>query len=354
MTMQFTAKDIAALLGGRLEGNADHVVNNIAKIEEADQSSLSFIGNPKYEQHANTANAGILLVNESLAVNNNQIGAIIRVSDPYAAFSRLLELYQQMMAQSGQKGIEQPSHIGTGSTHGSDLFLGAFAYVGDKVTIGNNVRIYPSAYIGDGVKIGDNTIIHSGAKVYEGCTIGHDCIIHAGVVVGGDGFGFAPLADGTFKKIPQLGIVHIGDNVEIGANTVIDRATIGATLINDGVKLDNLIHIAHNVEIGANTVMAAQTGISGSTKIGRNVMIGGQAGIVGHIKIADGVKINAQSGVSKSIEEKGKGVTGSPAGDFREHYKGLAYVKRIPELLQRISELEQRLEKAGGDANLGQ
>jgi UDP-3-O-[3-hydroxymyristoyl] glucosamine N-acyltransferase len=215
--------------------------------------------------------------------------------------------------------------------------------VGDKVTIGKNVKIYPGTFIGDGVRIGDGTVIHAGAKVYEGCTIGRDCVIHAGVVIGGDGFGFAPLPDGSFKKIPQLGIVEIGNNVEIGANTVIDRATLGATVIRDGVKLDNLIHIAHNVEIGENTVMAAQTGISGSTRVGRGVMIGGQVGIVGHIKIADGVKINAQSGVSKSIEEKNKGVTGSPAGDFREHYKGLAYVKRIPDLLKRIEDLEKSL-----------
>jgi UDP-3-O-[3-hydroxymyristoyl] glucosamine N-acyltransferase len=328
--MTFTAKDIAALLGGRLEGDPDQTVTGIAKIEEANSHSLSFVGNPKYEQYAQTASAGILLVNQTLAVSNKSIGAIIRVADPYAAFTKLLELYQQMMAQTAKKGIQQPSYIGAESTHGDGLFLGAFAYIGDKVTIGKNVKIYPGAYIGDGVTIGNETMICAGAKVYEGCTIGSGCVIHAGVVIGGDGFGFAPLADGTFKKIPQLGIVVIGNNVEIGANTVIDRATIGAT-------------VAHNVEVGENTVMAAQTGISGSTRIGRNVMIGGQVGIVGHIKIADGVKINAQSGVSKSIEEKGKGVTGSPAGDFREHYKGLAYVKRIPELLKRIAELEKKL-----------
>ena len=341
--MQFTAKDIAALLGGKLEGNPSQAVTGIAKIEEASPSSLSFIGNPKYEQFAQTAHAGILLINETLVVKNDKIGAIIRVADPYAAFTRLLELYQQMMSQSAHKGIQQPSYIGTDTTYGPDLFLGAFAYVGDKVTIGAGVKIYPGTFIGDGARIGDGTVIHAGAKVYEGCTIGKDCVIHAGVVIGGDGFGFAPLPDGSFKKIPQLGIVEIGNNVEIGANTVIDRATLGATVIRDGVKLDNLIHIAHNVEVGEHTVMAAQTGISGSTRVGKGVMIGGQVGIVGHIKIADGVKINAQSGVSKSIEEKGKGVTGSPAGDFREHYKGLAYVKRIPDLLKRIEELEKRI-----------
>jgi UDP-3-O-[3-hydroxymyristoyl] glucosamine N-acyltransferase len=341
--MQFTAKDIAALLGGTLEGNPGQIVTGISKIEEANPSSLSFIGNPKYEHFARTATAGILLINQTLPVSNDSIGAIIRVADPYDSFTTLLELYQQIMVQSGKSGIQQPSYMGNGSKYGADLFLGAFAYVGDDVVIGANVKIYPGTFIGNGVKIGDNTLIHAGAKVYEGCTIGSDCVIHAGVVVGGDGFGFAPQADGSYKKVPQLGIVEIGNAVEIGANTVIDRATIGATVLKDGVKLDNLIHIAHNVEIGEHTVMAAQTGISGSTRIGKQVMIGGQVGIVGHIRIADGVKINAQSGVSKSIDEKNKGVTGSPAGDFREHYKGLAYIKRIPDLLKRIEELEKKL-----------
>ena len=342
--MQFTAKDIAALLGGKLEGNPSATVTGIAKIEEAGQASLAFIGHPKYEQYAQSTQAGILLVNETLAVSNDKIGAVIRVKDPYVSFTTLLEMYQQIIAQAGRTGIEQPSYIGKESTYGTGLYLGAFAYIGDKAVIGDNVRIYPGSYIGDGVHIGNNTVVHAGAKIYEGCTIGRDCVIHAGVVIGGDGFGFAPLPDGGYKKIPQLGIVEIGNNVEIGANTVIDRATLGATVLKDGVKLDNLIHIAHNVEVGTNTVIAAQTGISGSTRIGSQVMIGGQAGIVGHIRIADGVKINAQSGVSKSIEEKHKGVTGSPAGDFREHYKGLAYIKRIPDLLKRIEELEKRIE----------
>ncbi len=343
--MQFTAKDIAALLGGKLEGNPSTIVTGIAKIEEAGPSSLSFIAHPKYEQYADTTQAGILLVSETLLVTNDKIAALIRVADPYASFTQLLEMYQQIVAQSAKTGIEQPSFIGRGSTYGADFYLGAFGYIGEKVTIGNNVKIYPGTFIGDEVSIGDGTVIHAGAKIYASCSLGSGCVIHAGVVIGGDGFGFAPLPDGSYKKIPQLGIVEIGNNVEIGANTVIDRATLGATVINDGVKLDNLIHIAHNVEIGENTVMAAQTGISGSTRIGRGVMIGGQVGIVGHIRIADGVRINAQSGVSKSITEKGKGVTGSPAGDFREHYKGVAYTKRIPELLKRIEELEKRLMK---------
>ena len=341
--MQFTAKDIAALISGKLEGNPSQYVNNIAKIEEANPTSLSFIANPKYEQYAQTAAAGILIVSRTLEVTSPRIGAVIRVDDPYTAFTHLLDIYQQTVVQNVKGGIQQPSHIGIDTAYGVNFFLGAFAYVGDRVYIGNNVRIYPGAYIGDGVTIGDNTVINAGVKVYEGCKIGQGCVIHAGVVIGGDGFGFAPLADGSYKKVPQLGIVEIGDDVEIGANTVVDRATLGATVIKNGVKLDNLIHIAHNVEVGENTVMAAQTGISGSTRIGRGVMIGGQVGIVGHIKIADRVKINAQSGISKSIEQTGKAVTGSPATEFREHYKGLAYLKRIPELLARIEELEKQL-----------
>ena len=342
--MHFTAQQIATLLGGKIEGNPTQVVTGIAKIEEANQQSLSFVANPGYERYAHHADAAILLLNQNLKINNPKVGAIIRVTDPYAAFTRLLEIYQQIAQDKSDKaGIQLPSYIGKDSSYGTDFFLGAFAYIGDGVHIGNKVKIYPHVYIGDGVHIADETILYSGVKIYDSCKIGSHTIIHSGAVIGSDGFGFAPAPDGSFKKIPQTGIVEIGNYVEIGANTVIDRATIGATTVHDGVKLDNLIHIAHNVEIGDNTVMAAQVGVSGSTRIGKQVMIGGQAGIIGHIKIADGVKINAQSGVSKTINEKNKALTGSPAMDFREHYKGLAYLKRIPELLQRIQLLERQL-----------
>ena len=342
--MHFTAQQIATLLGGKIEGNPTQIVTGIAKIEEANQQSLSFVANPGYERYAHHADAAILLLNQNLKINNPKVGAIIRVTDPYAAFTRLLEIYQQIAQDKSDKaGIQLPSYIGKDSSYGTDFFLGAFAYIGDGVHIGNKVKIYPHVYIGDGVHIADETILYSGVKIYDSCKIGSHTIIHSGAVIGSDGFGFAPAPDGSFKKIPQTGIVEIGNYVEIGANTVIDRATIGATTVHDGVKLDNLIHIAHNVEIGDNTVMAAQVGVSGSTRIGKQVMIGGQAGIIGHIKIADGVKINAQSGVSKTINEKNKALTGSPAMDFREHYKGLAYLKRIPELLQRIQLLERQL-----------
>ena len=342
--MHFTAQQIATLLGGKIEGNPTQVVTGIAKIEEANQQSLSFVANPGYERYAHHADAAILLLNQNLKINNPKVGAIIRVTDPYAAFTRLLEIYQQIAQDKSDKaGIQLPSYIGKDSSYGTDFFLGAFAYIGDGVHIGNKVKIYPHVYIGDGVHIADETILYSGVKIYDSCKIGSHTIIHSGAVIGSDGFGFAPAPDGSFKKIPQTGIVEIGNYVEIGANTVIDRATIGATTVHNGVKLDNLIHIAHNVEIGDNTVMAAQVGVSGSTRIGKQVMVGGQAGIIGHIKIADGVKINAQSGVSKTINEKNKALTGSPAMDFREHYKGLAYLKRIPELLQRIQLLERQL-----------
>ena len=342
--MHFTAQEIATLLGGKVEGNPAHVVSGIAKIEDANQQSLSFLANPSYERYAHYADAGILLLNQNFKIVNPKVAAIIRVADPYAAFTRLLEVYQEMKQSTfDKKGIQLPSHVGKDTNYGADFFLGAFAYVGDGVTIGKDVKIYPGAYIGDGVTIADNTIIYPNVVIYEGCKIGANTIIHSGVVIGSDGFGFAPAPDGSYKKIPQTGIVEVGNYVEIGANTVIDRATIGATIIHNGVKLDNLIHLAHNVEVGENTVMAAQVGVSGSTRIGKQVMIGGQAGIVGHIKIADGVKINAQAGVSKAIQEPNKALTGSPAMDFREHYKGLAYLKRIPELLQRIEELEKQL-----------
>ena len=342
--MNFTAQDLATLLGGKVEGNPTHSVIGIAKIEDANQQSLSFVANPSYERYAHYADAGILLLNQNLKIENPKVGAIIRVADPYAAFTRLLELYQEMKQSTfDKKGIQLPSYIGKESSYGTDFFLGAFAYIGDGVHIGNNVKIYPGAYIGDAVHIADHTTVYANAVIHEGCKIGSNTIIHSGVVIGSDGFGFAPVPDGSYKKIPQTGIVEVGNYVEIGANTVIDRATIGTTMVHNGVKLDNLIHIAHNVEIGENTVMAAQVGISGSTHIGKQVMVGGQVGIVGHIKIADGVKINAQAGVSKGIEQKNKAVTGSPAMDFREHYKGLAYLKRVPELLSRIEELEKKL-----------
>ncbi|MEP7238824.1 MAG: UDP-3-O-(3-hydroxymyristoyl)glucosamine N-acyltransferase, partial [Ferruginibacter sp.] len=269
---------------------------------------------------------------------------LIKVPDAYSAFATLLEKYQQIQRQQ-LTGIQQPAYISTTAKIGDDVFIGAFAYIGDHVIVGDGTKIYPNAYLGNNVTVGKNTIIHPGVKIYHDCIIGNNVSIHAGTVIGSDGFGFAPQADGTLKKVPQIGNVVIEDNVEIGANATIDRATIGSTLIKSGAKLDNLLQIAHNVEVGNNSVIAAQSGISGSTKVGNNVMIGGQVGIVGHIKIADGSKINAQSGVSKSIKNPNSAVTGSPAFDYTAALRSQAASRNLPGLEKRVLELEKLLKE---------
>lgn len=339
--MQISAKELAFILHAEIIGNPDVLVNKLAKIEEADSSAISFIANPKYEQFALNSKAGILVVNKSFDCKNQNGTTFLKVEDAYTSFTVLLEKFA---AQINQKiGIEQPSFIGQNSTYGEGIYLGAFAYIANNVKIGKGVKIYPNVYIGDNCEIGDNVTLFSGVKIYNDCKIGDNTIIHSGAVIGSDGFGFAPQADGSFKKVPQTGNVILGRNVEIGANTVLDRATMGSTIIKDGAKLDNLVQIAHNVEIGENSVIASQSGISGSSKLGKYVMVGGQVGFVGHIIIADGVKINAQSGVSKSIEEKGMALSGSPAEPFRQHYKNQALIRKLPELLERIKELENKI-----------
>lgn len=342
--MEITAKELAAILNARLEGNPEVRVSKLAKIEEADKDSFCFLANPKYFHYAQTAVAGILLCDETLEYNPKNIAAALRVKEPYQAFQKLMELYAAMNSNPNQVGIHEKSSIGKNSTYGANLHLGAFASIGNNVTIGKNVTIYPNVTIGGNASIGDNTILYANVSVYHDCKIGSGCIIHSGAVIGSDGFGFAPQPDGTYKKIPQTGNVVIGNNVEIGANTCIDRAVIGSTIIHNGVKLDNLIQIAHNVELGENTVIAAQAGISGSTKFGKNVMIGGQAGITGHLNIAEGVKIQAQAAVIRDVTEKGKGLSGVPAIDAREHYRQLAAIKRLPELVKKVEELEKRIE----------
>jgi UDP-3-O-[3-hydroxymyristoyl] glucosamine N-acyltransferase len=339
--MQITARELANLLSGKIEGNPDKIVSKLSKIEEADSDSLCFIANPKYEHFAQNTHAGILIVNESFSVQNVNGITFIKVKDAYASFAFLLNAFA---AKKNEKtGIDKQTSIAETATYGEGFYLGAFSVIGEHVKIGNNVKIYPNCFIGDNSVIKDNTVIYSGVNVYHNCEIGSDCIVHSGVVIGSDGFGFAPKADGSFDKVPQTGNVVLGNHVEIGANTVIDRATLGSTVIKDGVKLDNLVQIAHNVEVGENTVVASQAGISGSTKLGKNVMVGGQAGFVGHIQIADFVKINAQSGVSKSIEEKGKAVSGTPAENFRQHYKNQALLRQLPEFLERLKNLENKL-----------
>ncbi|MBO9659239.1 MAG: UDP-3-O-(3-hydroxymyristoyl)glucosamine N-acyltransferase, partial [Chitinophagaceae bacterium] len=268
---------------------------------------------------------------------------LIRVPDAYTAFASLLSKYQEIMQQQ-MTGIQDPSYISKTATYGEQVFIGAFAYLGENVKVGNNTKIYPQVYIGNNVTIGENCVIHPGVKIYHDCQVGNHVTIHSGTVIGSDGFGFAPQADGSFKKVPQIGNVVLEDNVEVGSNTTIDRATIGSTVIRKGAKLDNLIQIAHNVEIGNSSVIAAQAGISGSTKIGKGVMIGGQAGIVGHIQLGDGAKVNAQSGVSKSIDP-GKAVTGSPAYDYTSALRSQAVTRKLPDLEKRVKELEQMLKQ---------
>src|SRR3954471_8834940 len=299
--MTFTANQIAVLIQGKIEGCVDTAVGSFGRIEEAQNGQLAFLANPKYEDFLYTTCASVIIVSDKLELKQRVNCTLIRVGDPYTAFASLLHYYEQLKTQQ-LNGVQEPCFISPTSKKGENVFIGAFAYIGELSDIGNNVKVFPGVFIGNNVKIGDNSILHPGVKIYQDCTIGKNVTIHAGAVIGGDGFGFAPQADGSFKKVPQIGNVIIEDNVEIGSNATIDRATIGSTIIRAGAKLDNLIQIAHNVEIGTNTVIAAQAGVSGSTKIGNNVMIGGQAGVVGHIQIADFSKINAQSGVSKSIK----------------------------------------------------
>ena len=338
--MQFTAQQIALLVSGTIQGNPDTTVTSFGKIEEAEAGQLSFLANPKYEEYLYTTKASLVIVNENLQLQKNITATLVRVKDAYSAFATLLTTYQNVKAQQ-KKGIETPSHIASSATLGTDVFVGAFAYIGEKVSIGNNTKIFPGAYIAENVSIGINTTIHAGVKIYEDCLIGNDVIIHAGTVIGSDGFGFAPQPDGSYQKVPQIGNVIIEDQVEIGANTTIDRATMGSTIIKKGVKLDNLIQIAHNVEIGSQTVIAAQTGISGSTKLGQKIMIGGQAGIAGHLTIANGVKIAGGAGVTKNLDGEGKSYAGFPAEDAKQSLKAQVYTRQLPELEKRVKELEK-------------
>ncbi|MBS1743004.1 MAG: UDP-3-O-(3-hydroxymyristoyl)glucosamine N-acyltransferase [Bacteroidetes bacterium] len=342
--MQFSAAQIAAIIGGILEGPSDATVHSFGKIEEAKSGQLAFLANPKYEDFLYSTKASVIIVNQTLQLKNPITATLIRVPDAYSAFATLLDKYQQIRTQQ-LSGIQQPVYIDPTVKMGEQVYIGAFAYLGENVVIGKGVKIFPNAYLGNNVVVGDHTIIHAGVKIYHECVIGSNVVIHAGTVIGSDGFGYAPQKDGSLKKVPQIGNVVIEDGVEIGANTTIDRATIGSTLIKSGAKLDNLLQIAHNVEVGNNSVIAAQSGVSGSTKIGKNVMIGGQAGIVGHIQIADGSKINAQSGVSKSIKTPNTAVTGSPAYDYTAALRSQAITRNLPQLEKRIIEMEKLIKE---------
>ena len=343
--MEFSVEQIAGILSGDIQGDKDAKVTGLSKIEEGQLGTLSFLANPKYEEHLYTTKASVVIVNKSF-VPTKEIPStctLIKVEDAYACFAQLLETYNQFRLK--QPAIEQPSFIDPSAKVGSDLYLGAFAYIGSGAKIGNNVKIYPQVYVGDGVTIGDNTILFPGVKIYADCQIGKNCILHAGAIVGSDGFGFVPDENNVYSKVPQIGNVIIEDNVEIGSNTTIDKATLGSTFIRKGVKLDNLIHIAHNVEIGENTAIAAQAGVAGSTKIGKNAMIGGQAGISGHIKIADRTKIVAQSGIPGSVKKEGEILMGSPGipmEDFKKSYYGF---RKLPYILNKLRELEEKINK---------
>ena len=337
--MQFPASQIALIINGKAEGDPDVTVNSFGKIEEALPGQVVFLSNPKYEEYLYSTKASVVIINEGYQLKKPVTTTLIRVSDPYSAFATLLSKYQEIVQQQ-LTGIQQPSYIAKTASHGDNVFIGAFAYLSENVKVGNSAKIFPSVFLGDNVTIGDNTIIHPGVKIYHDCVIGNHVTIHAGTVIGSDGFGFAPQTDGSFQKIPQIGNVIIEDHVEIGANTAIDRATIGSTIIKRGVKLDNLIQIAHNVEVGSFTVIAAQAGISGSTKIGKGVMIGGQAGLAGHLQLADGSKINAQAGLGKSLKIPGTAVTGSPAYDYGQAIRSQAIARNLPEMEKRIYELE--------------
>lgn len=337
--MDFSAQQIASLIGGVVDGDENAIVNDLSKIEEGKNKTLSFLGNAKYEPYIYNTDASIVIVYKTFKAEKplKPTCTLIRVDDPRESFAKLLEMYNQI--QNNKVGVEQPSYISNSAKIGEGCYIGAFTYLGDGVVIGNNVKIFPNTVIGDKSVIGDNTIIYAGVKIYTGTKIGANCTIHAGVVIGSDGFGFTPNSENNYSKVPQIGNVIIEDNVEIGANTAIDRATLGSTIIKRGVKLDNLIQIAHNVEIGENTVIAGQAAVAGSTKVGKNCMIGGQVGIVGHIRIADGVKIAAQSGVAQSVEKENDIVQGSPAfsiGDYRRSY---VLFRSLPKLNDKISEL---------------
>ena len=348
--MQFTAQEIGLLLNGTVEGNPQVTVNRLAKIEEASEGSLSFLANPKYEQYLYAIDSSVVIVNHDLVLTGPVKATLIRVENAYSAFSILLEKYNTI--KLNKTGVEQPNFVHSSASIGENCYLGAFSYIGAEARVGNNCKIYPFAYIAENVIIGDNVTLFPGVIVYFDCVIGNNVIIHSGAIIGSDGFGFAPNPDGTYNKISQIGNVIVEENVEIGSNTTIDRATMGSTIIRKGAKLDNLLQIAHNVEIGANTVIAAQTGISGSTKLGENCVVGGQVGIVGHLNIARGSQIMAKSGINKNITEENKKWGGVPFfTNYMDNLRTEVAVTRLPALEKRVIELEKIISELKKDVH---
>ena len=340
--MEFTAAMIAGVLNGTVEGDPQIRLNTVARIEQGHAGALPFLSNPKYEPFVYTTGASAILVNKDFKPSKDVAATLIRVDDPYQALARLLAWYEQ--ARPAKKGIHPSAVIDDTATMGEDLFIGAHAVISENAVISDGCSIHPQVFIGENVTIGKNCTLHPGVKVYRDCVIGNGCILHAGAVIGADGFGFAPVTDANYMKIPQIGNVIIEDNVEIGSNTCIDRATMGSTIIRKGVKLDNLIQVGHNVEIGENTVIAAQSGLAGSTRVGRNCMFGGQVGLAGHLSIADGCKIGAQSGVMSTISEENTTLLGYPATDSKQFLKSVVYIRKLPELSSRVDALTKAVD----------
>ncbi|WP_343486380.1 UDP-3-O-(3-hydroxymyristoyl)glucosamine N-acyltransferase [Allomuricauda sp. d1] len=343
--MKFTATQIAGILEGEVHGNPDTAVHKLSKIEEGEKGSLTFLANPKYTPYIYSTKASITIVNKDFEPEQSLSTTLIKVEDAYKSFSKLLEYYNQV--KNNKIGIESPSYISETAQYGEGFYLGAFSYLGDNIKIGDNVKVFPNVYIGDNVIIGNDVLIYAGAKIYSETIVGNNCVIHSGAIIGADGFGFTPNKNGEYSKVPQTGNVILEDNVDVGAGTTIDRATLGSTILRKGVKLDNQIQIAHNVEIGEHTAIAAQTGIAGSTKIGKNCLIGGQVGIVGHITIGDRVKIQAQSGIGRNVKDD-EVLQGSPALNYGDYNKSYVHFKNLPRIVNQIADLEK---KTDGDNN---
>ncbi|WP_420601283.1 UDP-3-O-(3-hydroxymyristoyl)glucosamine N-acyltransferase [Flagellimonas sp.] len=339
--MKFTATQIAGILEGEVEGNPQIAVHKLSKIEEGEKGSLTFLANPKYTSYIYSTKASITIVNKDFTPEQTLSTTLIKVDDAYKSFSKLLEYYNQV--KNNKVGIESPSFVAESAEYGEGFYLGAFSYLGDNVRIGKDVKVYPNVYIGDNVTIGDNVLIFAGAKIYSESIIGNGCVIHSGAIIGADGFGFTPNSNGEYSKVPQTGNVILEENVDVGAGTTIDRATLGSTVLRKGVKLDNQIQIAHNVEIGEHTAIAAQTGIAGSTKIGKHCLIGGQVGIVGHITIGDRVRIQAQSGIGRNVKDD-EVLQGSPALNYGDYNKSYVHFKNLPKLVNTITNIEKKVE----------
>lgn len=340
--MEFTAEQIASFLDGVVIGNPQASISDVSKIEEGKEGTISFLSNLKYEKYIYETQSSIVLVGKDFTPAKEVSTTLVKVDDAYAALAKLMDLYVQSLPQ--KTGIEQPSYIHDFATVGEDVYVGAFAYIGDNSTIADGVKIYPQTWIGDDVTIGKNTIIFAGAKIYPQSVIGENCIIHSGAVIGADGFGFAPNDKGGYDKLHQIGNVIIEDDVEIGANTTIDCATMGSTKILKGAKIDNQVMIAHNCQVGENTVIAAQTGVAGSSKIGANCTLAGQVGIAGHVNIGDKVILGAKAGISNDVKD-GEILLGSPAFKLSDFRRSHLVFKKLPELYKDINAMKKQLKQ---------